>query len=192
MRGGGKGRRKAGGGVDAELLAEHSGITPREREKSREARAFALGSLANTIALYAGTLTAQEVARKIGVDPSRVHHRIRDESLYGGKIGTRVRLPLWQFDQDGRLPSLAKGVRKTLDGCFRARLADPDLQRRLTELIDTEREVFDRLAHGDLTGRPRPRAALRPVGDGLGAGRCRHPGGAHQATTLPTQAGAAQ
>lgn len=57
-------------------------------------------------ALMDSTVDPAEAARLLGVDRSRVYHRLADGSLYGVKVGRLRRLPRWQFTTEGELPGL--------------------------------------------------------------------------------------
>lgn len=57
----------------------------------------------------AESLTTRQVAELLGVDPSRVRHRIRDGQLYAvAGDGGEHRLPRWQFGTIHVLPHLRK------------------------------------------------------------------------------------
>lgn len=72
--------------------------------------------LARAAALYSGLLTTSfdttEAARVLGVDPSRIRHRLtsRPPSLYGIRIASGWRLPRFQFDGDQILPGIGDVV----------------------------------------------------------------------------------
>jgi hypothetical protein len=55
------------------------------------------------IDLTADSWSAAEAAEKLGVDASRVRHRVADRSLYAYRLGRQLRLPHWQFTD--RLPA---------------------------------------------------------------------------------------
>lgn len=61
-------------------------------------------------ALVATALTPSEAATRLGVDPSRVRHRLAERTLFGIKVSGAWRLPLFQFDPaTGReLPGIGK------------------------------------------------------------------------------------
>ncbi|TCP44782.1 hypothetical protein EV191_11967 [Tamaricihabitans halophyticus] len=52
-------------------------------------------------------LTVPDAARALGVDTSRVRHRLADGRLSGWKDRRGWRLPAWQFTPNGTLPGLA-------------------------------------------------------------------------------------
>lgn len=66
---------------------------------------------ARTVALQAvlrdTALTVAGAAERIGVDASRIRHRIADGHLMGWKDRGGWRLPVWQFTDDDVLPGLA-------------------------------------------------------------------------------------
>ena len=57
-------------------------------------------------ALMESTVDPAEAARLLGVDRSRIYHRLADGSLYGLRVGRLRRLPRWQFTISGELPGL--------------------------------------------------------------------------------------
>jgi hypothetical protein len=62
--------------------------------------------------VLADTLTVAEAARGLGVDTSRVRHRLAARTLLGIRRTDGWRLPSWQFGADGRpLPGLEKVLR---------------------------------------------------------------------------------
>lgn len=65
------------------------------------------------IDLAAASRTVQETAELLGVDASRIRHRISDRSLYAFKVGRALRLPRWQFT-DGTSPEPIPGLRAVL------------------------------------------------------------------------------
>lgn len=78
-------------------------LSPRTGE---EADARARTVAAQTV-LAESALTAGEAARTLGVDPSRVRHKLAAGRLSGWKDQHGWRLPAWQFTGDGVLPGLA-------------------------------------------------------------------------------------
>jgi hypothetical protein len=64
-------------------------------------------------ALIASSLSVRDAAARLGVDPSRIRHRVGDRSLYAVKAGPRgsLRLPAFQFVESGPLPGLATVLR---------------------------------------------------------------------------------
>lgn len=65
------------------------------------------------IDLAAAAWTVQETAELLGVDASRIRHRISDRSLYAFKVGRQLRLPRWQFT-DSTSPEPLPGLRAVL------------------------------------------------------------------------------
>jgi hypothetical protein len=58
-------------------------------------------------ALLAGGLTVAQSAARLGVDPSRVRHRLAERTLYGIRLRASWRLPAFQFaEDDGMVPGL--------------------------------------------------------------------------------------
>jgi hypothetical protein len=57
-------------------------------------------------ALVGSSLTVNQAAQQLGVDPSRVRQRLQDRTLYGFKQRGEWRLPAFQFEAQGLLPGL--------------------------------------------------------------------------------------
>jgi len=85
-------RREAG-----VLAAVGADLSTRDPEEA-DPRA---GAAAAYAALLAGSLTVVQVARAIGVDSSRVRHRLGARQLLGVRRPTGWRLPAYQFGPDG-------------------------------------------------------------------------------------------
>ncbi len=72
--------------------------------------------LARAAALYSGLLKTgldtAAAARMLGVDPSRIRHRLtsRPPSLYGIRLESGWRLPRFQFDGDKLIPGIGEVV----------------------------------------------------------------------------------
>ncbi len=77
-------------------------IAPR-RAKEIDHRAKAVAAQA---VLRDSALTVAEAARLIGVDTSRVRHRLAESQLSGWKDRGTWRLPAWQFTKSGVLPGI--------------------------------------------------------------------------------------
>jgi hypothetical protein len=73
------------------------------REDEQDGRARAVAEQA---VLHDSALTVSEVAATIGVDTSRVRHRLLANRLMGWKDRGGWRLPAWQFTEHGVLPGL--------------------------------------------------------------------------------------
>ncbi len=86
---------------DAMVLAQ---VAPEPRPGALRSATTAI--VARSTAFLATGRTVDEVAAVLGVDASRVRHRMADGALYGIRIGRRRVLPTWQFDQDRPLPGL--------------------------------------------------------------------------------------
>ncbi|TQJ01536.1 DNA-binding protein [Amycolatopsis cihanbeyliensis] len=71
---------------------------------------------ARTVAAHAvlaeSALTVAEAARTLGVDHSRIRHRLKDRRLTGWKDQGGWRLPSWQFTPSGVLPGLEVVLRE--------------------------------------------------------------------------------
>lgn len=92
--------------ADEAVLRAHGGIAE-PVDDDRAVRAAALRSASSNLAALArGSLSVEQAATLLGVDASRVRHRVRDRALYGFKIGAGLRLPTWQFEGDAPIPGL--------------------------------------------------------------------------------------
>lgn len=91
-------------------------LTPQEQAALRRAGASiepsAAGqralvrSAAAYAALIAGSLSVSDAARLLGVDPSRVRHRLAERTLYGIRQRSGWRLPAFQFSDGGLVPGI--------------------------------------------------------------------------------------
>jgi hypothetical protein len=73
----------------------------RHKEVDHRARAVAAQAV-----LRDSALTVADAARAVGVDPSRIRHRLAGAQLIGWKDRGGWRLPAWQFTKAGVLPGL--------------------------------------------------------------------------------------
>jgi hypothetical protein len=71
-------------------------------------------TLVEQAALIHTSLPVSEMARRLGVDPSRIRQRLGARSLYGIRTGEGWVLPLFQLDGNHVLPGLAE-VLQALD-----------------------------------------------------------------------------
>jgi len=62
--------------------------------------------------LLGTSLTIDEAAGRLGVNPSRIRQRLAERSLYGLKDGSRWLLPAFQFASKGLVPGVGAVVRK--------------------------------------------------------------------------------
>ena len=65
-------------------------------------------SAAEYAALIASSLTVAQAAQRLGVDASRIRHRLGDRTLYGIKLSSGWRLPAFQFDGNALVPGLSR------------------------------------------------------------------------------------
>ncbi|HET7303572.1 MAG TPA: hypothetical protein VFJ12_03345 [Segeticoccus sp.] len=72
-------------------------------ERGRRAGAIARDSNAVT----AESLSLDQTADLLGVDRSRISHRLSAQALYAITIGSRRRVPAWQFRAGAELPGLS-------------------------------------------------------------------------------------
>lgn len=83
------------------ILAAHGGITPSApRDATSLARKNLRALSANLAEQTRTSISVPQAAEQLDVDASRIRHRLRDRALYGFKIGSSIRLPLWQFGDD--------------------------------------------------------------------------------------------
>ena len=97
-------------------LSEHDRVLLRESGLDLDARGAAARaaeeSAAAFLALLGTGLTVAQTADRLGIDASRVRHRIGSRELYAVGMGTRRRLPAFQFDDGGAsLSGLGEVVR---------------------------------------------------------------------------------
>ena len=81
-------------------------LSPR-RDEETDGRARAVAEQA---VLHDSALTVSEAARTIGVDNSRVRHRLLANRLMGWKDRGGWRLPRWQFTDHGVLPGVEQVI----------------------------------------------------------------------------------
>ena len=82
-----------------------AGVNPRDLDPEPGAASRAARNTADALIDAAATsFSVSDAAIGLGVDPSRVRHRISDRSLYALKLGTKLRLPHWQFGDSPATP----------------------------------------------------------------------------------------
>jgi hypothetical protein len=91
----------AAGGLDLEATGAYATAAAR--------------TAADYTALVATALSVPEAAARLGVDTSRVRHRIAARELWSVKSAGRHRLPLLQFGDDGLVPGLPDVLRALPD-----------------------------------------------------------------------------
>ncbi|GHG92789.1 hypothetical protein GCM10017788_69820 [Amycolatopsis acidiphila] len=124
-----------------------------EDEPDYRARAVAAQAV-----LAESALTVSAAAGRLGIDPSRVRHRLAARRLTGWKDQGGWRLPAWQFTEDGVLPSL-DAVLAAVPGDEPALVVAAFMTTKQDDLEIAGEAVTPRqwlLAGGD----PRPVAAL--------------------------------
>lgn len=102
--------------AEIDYLTEHADPVAAEAIKSwnpqseYDERAAAAATASSKV--LGSTLGIDECAEKLGVDRSRISHRISAGVLYSfTAVGTRRRIPAWQFVGEDLLPGLGKVVR---------------------------------------------------------------------------------
>jgi hypothetical protein len=96
---------------DVVYLAEHAGQGAAEvvaswdpdGERRQREQAVAEGAMD----VIASTLSIEAAARLLGIDRTRISHRLSRRALWAVNIGSRRRLPDWQFRAGRELPGLA-------------------------------------------------------------------------------------
>lgn len=71
-----------------------------------------VGAMADQLAT---SLTIEQAATLLGVDRTRVSHRIRQQELYAFRLGRQQRLPRWQFQVSGTTALGLPGLARVLD-----------------------------------------------------------------------------
>jgi hypothetical protein len=98
--------------AEVEFL-QRAGVSPAEFTPPDRGPASALAQAAAEYAvLLAASLPPAEIARRIGVDESRVRQRINQHTLYAVRAGRGWRVPVFQLDATGHgvLPGLERIV----------------------------------------------------------------------------------
>jgi hypothetical protein len=89
------------------ILAEHGGIVRPTRSSTQSPGRAMLRAYSSNLAEQTRTsISVSRAAELLHVDASRVRHRLGDRALYGFKIGSGLRLPLWQFADGAPIPGL--------------------------------------------------------------------------------------
>jgi hypothetical protein len=65
-------------------------------------------SAAEFAALVAASYSVSEAATRLGVDPSRVRHRLADHTLFGVRLSSGWRVPAFQFADRQIVPDLER------------------------------------------------------------------------------------
>lgn len=129
-----------------ETVATWDPVLERQRRTAR-----ALAAVERTVT---DTVGIDQSARILGIDRSRISHRLRDGTLYAFRVGSRRRIPRWQLDGARLLPGLSAVLAAVPAG-----IHPLDLQALMTTAQDEldGRTPVDHLASG---GDPEPVAAL--------------------------------
>ena len=113
-----------------ELLGDHlvaedsAGLTREAHEvltrvapapRPRALASATASTAAASVELLGTAHPVDQVARDLGIDPSRVRHRVADGALHAIRVGRRVLLPDWQFHRGAPLPGL-RGILSALPG----------------------------------------------------------------------------
>lgn len=99
---------------ELDYLTEHAGsgaaelIASWDPQQERRERAETVARTVDEV--LAGSVGIAQAAALIGVDRSRISHRLSAGALYAVTIGSRRRIPTWQFHDNAELPGLADVV----------------------------------------------------------------------------------
>ncbi|MFC4003077.1 DNA-binding protein [Prauserella oleivorans] len=114
---------------------------------------YRAGAVATHAVFADSALTVGEAARRLGVDDSRVRHRLKERRLTGWKDQGGWRLPAWQFTATGVLPGLDAVLRAVPDDqpalVVAGFMSTPQDDLRIDDAPVTPREWL--LAGGDPT-----------------------------------------
>lgn len=97
--------------AETRFLTDHAGtdaaaiISGWDPATERERRAADLARVVEETA--ATTMSIDRAAAHLGVDRSRISHRLSAGALYATTVGSRRRIPTWQFHHGTELPGLA-------------------------------------------------------------------------------------
>ena len=139
---------RAYGGEHAVDVLDHWDPAAADLARNRAA----LGRVAETAQ---ASLSIAETALLLGVDRSRISHRLAQGSLWAFSVGRSRRIPRWQFTADGRLlPGLAVVIAGIPDG-----LSPHSVEASLTT-PQPELDGRTPTAHLAAGGDPRPVAGL--------------------------------
>jgi hypothetical protein len=134
-----------------QVFVEHSGM----QRPPEGATVHAVRETTAAVAASVQTsLSVAEVAAMLGVDASRIRHRLSDRGLYSIRVGRVHRLPSWQFHDGQPLPGL-RGVLAALPADLHPLVVEgfmstPQPELDMHDAITTPRHW---LAHG---GDPTP------------------------------------
>jgi hypothetical protein len=116
------------------LLVEYGGMVASTRHEGDSVARATLGLASANLAEQVRTsLTVAQVAARLRINESQVQRRARSGGLYGFKIDTSMRLPLWQFEREAPIIGLRAILAALPDGLHPLEVAgfmltpDPDL-----------------------------------------------------------------
>ncbi|HEX5416305.1 MAG TPA: hypothetical protein VFZ25_11610 [Chloroflexota bacterium] len=97
-----------------ELTAEESAALQRGGMNPDWRRDDATNPTVHTAAAYAAllasSLTVAQTARLLGIDASRIRHRLAERTLYGIREKSGWRLPAFQFTTNGLIPGIERVI----------------------------------------------------------------------------------
>lgn len=119
--------------AEVDVWSAHAGL-PLHDAADPSALTAQASVLEDLLVETASSVTIDEAATRLGIDRTRVHHRLRHGDLYAFPLGRQRRLPVWQLTDDGRaLPGLAPVLAALPKGLHPSSVAgffttpDPDL-----------------------------------------------------------------
>ncbi|MCW4354135.1 helix-turn-helix domain-containing protein [Hoyosella sp. YIM 151337] len=99
---------------ELEYLTQHAGEGTNEVlaqwDPVHEQHRHAVAVASSVKDLVASSLSRTQAAQQLGVDPSGISRRIHEDALWSFKVGSRLRIPSWQFAGNALLPGLAEIV----------------------------------------------------------------------------------
>ncbi|MHB1534465.1 MAG: helix-turn-helix domain-containing protein [Acidimicrobiales bacterium] len=128
---------------DQTFLALHSGVKVTEKDPQSTGRSWTLAVESDLAELVRDSLTVARVATQLGIDVSRVRHRVRDGALYAFRVGRQLRLPAWQFVGSESLPGL-RAILGVLPGSLHPLEIDGFIKTPDPDLVVKEEPVSPR------------------------------------------------
>lgn len=101
--------------AERQFLLENAGFPLTEADLESGEDVQRQWAVAETIDLYASSMTIEEAATSLGVDRSRVSHRLAARQLWSFRLGGKRRIPRWQIVDGRPLPHLAEVVEAAVE-----------------------------------------------------------------------------
>jgi excisionase family DNA binding protein len=87
-----------------------AGVAAVQGDPDEQLRSRTINAAVRQAETVASTISIQEAAALLGVDRSRISHRLAGGTLWAFRVGRSPRLPRWQFRDGALLPGLASVV----------------------------------------------------------------------------------